>query len=142
VSATSSSPTALLDAVTAAEVPARPLSVPESISLLQALAALAWVQAPGSRRRQVAHGRAESRSVKIIDLDGGPGAALFPYAARAVKVVRRRREQRTGRTSTKIVYAVTSLTYPPSRSRAAGRLDPGPLGNREPGAPRPRRHPG
>ncbi len=30
---------------------------------------------------------------------------------RAIKVVRRRRERRTGRTSTKIVYAVTSRTY-------------------------------
>jgi predicted transposase YbfD/YdcC len=80
-------------------------------TLRRALAGLPWAQAPGSRRRQVAHGRAESRSVKVIDLDGHPAAALFPHAARAIKVVRRRREQRTGRTSTEIVYAVTSLTY-------------------------------
>ncbi len=80
-------------------------------TLRQALAALPWAQAPGSRRRQVAHGRIESRSVKVIDLDGTPAAALFPHAARAIKVVRRRREQRTGRTSVEVVYAVTSLTY-------------------------------
>jgi hypothetical protein len=46
VPAISSSPTALADAATAAEVPARPLSSPESISLLQALAAV-----PDPRKR-------------------------------------------------------------------------------------------
>src|SRR4051812_6149349 len=56
-------------------------------------------------------GCAESRSITVIDLDGDPAAALFPHAARAIKVVRRRREQRTGKISTEIVYAVTSLTY-------------------------------
>ena len=80
-------------------------------TLRRALVALPWAQAPGQRRRQVAHGRTESRSVKVIDLEGTPAAALFPHAARAIKVVRRRREQRTGRTSTEVVYAVTSLTY-------------------------------
>jgi predicted transposase YbfD/YdcC len=80
-------------------------------TLRRALAALPWAQAPGQRRRQVAHGRTESRSVKVIDLDGIPAPALFPHAARAIKVVRRRRDNRTGRTSTEVVYAVTSLTY-------------------------------
>jgi predicted transposase YbfD/YdcC len=80
-------------------------------TLRRALAALPWAQVSGSRRRQAGHGRAESRSVKVIDLDGHPAAALFPHAARAIKVVRRRREQRRGRTSTEIVYAVTSVTY-------------------------------
>ncbi len=80
-------------------------------TLRRALAALPWAQVSGSRRRQAGHGRAESRSVKVLDLDGDPAAALFPHAARAIKVVRRRREQRTGRTSVEVVYAVTSLTY-------------------------------
>jgi predicted transposase YbfD/YdcC len=79
--------------------------------LRRALVALPWAQVAGSRRRQVAHGRAESRSVKVIDLDGTPAEALFPHAARAIKVVRRRRDNRTGKTSTEIIYAVTSLTY-------------------------------
>jgi predicted transposase YbfD/YdcC len=79
--------------------------------LRRALAALPWVQAPGRRERQVGHGRTESRSVKVIDLDGHPAAALFPHATRAIKVVRRRRDNHTGRTSTEVVYAVTSLTY-------------------------------
>jgi predicted transposase YbfD/YdcC len=47
VPAIPSSPTALADAATAAEVPARPLSSPESISLLQALAAV-----PDPRKRR------------------------------------------------------------------------------------------
>ena len=45
--ATSSSPTALADAATAAGVPARPLSTRESISLLEALAAV-----PDPRQRR------------------------------------------------------------------------------------------
>jgi predicted transposase YbfD/YdcC len=80
-------------------------------TLRRAMAALPWAQAPGQRRRQSAHGRTESRSVKVIDLDGTPAAALFPHAARAIKVVRRRRDNRTGKTSTEVVYATTSLTY-------------------------------
>ena len=81
------------------------------LTLRRALATLPWAQVPGQRRRQTAHGRTESRSVKVVDLDGTPAAALFPHAARAIKVVRRRRDRRTGQTSTEIVYAVTSLTY-------------------------------
>ncbi|MCF6743950.1 ISAs1 family transposase [Blastococcus sp. KM273128] len=80
-------------------------------TLRRALAVLPWAQAPRSRRRQRAHGRTESRSIKVIDLEGTPAAALFPHATRAIKVVRRRRENRTGRTFTEIVYALTSLTY-------------------------------
>ena len=80
-------------------------------TLRRTLAALPWAQVPGQRRRQIAHGRTESRSVKVIDLDGHPAAALFPHATRAIKVVRRRRDNHTGRTSTEVVYAVTSLTY-------------------------------
>ena len=80
-------------------------------TLRRALAALPWAQVAGSRRRQSAHGRTESRSVKVIDLDGSPAAALFPHATRAIKVVRRRRANHTGKTSTEVVYAITSLTY-------------------------------
>src|SRR3954467_1953102 len=80
-------------------------------TLRRALAALPWGQVPGQRRRQGAHGRTESRSVKVIDLDGIPAAGLFPHATRAIKVVRRRRDNRTGKTSTEVVYAITSLTY-------------------------------
>jgi predicted transposase YbfD/YdcC len=80
-------------------------------ALRRALTALPWGQVTGVRRRQVGHGRTESRSIKVIDLDGSPVAALFPHATRAIKVVRRRRRQKSGTSSIEIVYAVTSLDY-------------------------------
>jgi predicted transposase YbfD/YdcC len=80
-------------------------------ALRRALAALPWGQVPGSRRRQLGHGRIESRSIKVVDLDGHRAQALFPHAARAIKVVRSRRRTATGARSVEIVYAVTSLTY-------------------------------
>jgi predicted transposase YbfD/YdcC len=39
-------------------------------TLRQALRRLPWATAPGSRRRNRGHGRSESRSIKVIDLDG------------------------------------------------------------------------
>ena len=80
-------------------------------TLRRAVAALPWGQVTGSRRRQVGHGRTESRSIKVLDLDGHPIQALFPHAKRAIKVVRRRRCRRTGKQSVETVYAVTSLDY-------------------------------
>src|SRR3954471_1569752 len=56
--------------------------------LRQELIRLPWAHAPGTRRRGRGHGRTESRSIKVIDLDG---QVLFPHARRAIKVVRRRR---------------------------------------------------
>jgi predicted transposase YbfD/YdcC len=80
-------------------------------ALRRALAALPWGQVPGFRRRQVGHGRVESRSIKVVDLDGHPAQTLFPHAARAIKVVRSRRRTATGARSVEIVYAVSSLGY-------------------------------
>jgi predicted transposase YbfD/YdcC len=80
-------------------------------TLRRAIAALPWGQVPGSRHRQAGHGRIESRSIKVIDLDGHPIQALFPHVQSAIKVVRRRRCRRTGKQSVETVYAVTSLDY-------------------------------
>jgi predicted transposase YbfD/YdcC len=80
-------------------------------ALRRALAGLPWAQAPGLIERQQGHGRIESRSIKVIDLDGHPASELFPHAARAIKVVRRRRRQSTGTSSVEVVYAITSLGY-------------------------------
>ncbi len=79
--------------------------------LRRALARLPWAQAPGLIERQQGHGRAESRSIKVIDLDGAAEADRFPHGARAIKVIRRRR--RTGKThpSVETVYALTSLDH-------------------------------
>lgn len=84
--------------------------------LRQALMRLPWAQAPGTRRRGVGHGRSESRSIKVIDLDGMPAQVLFPHARRAIKVVRRRRVG-ARRPSVEIVYAVTSVDHRAADSR-------------------------
>jgi predicted transposase YbfD/YdcC len=82
-------------------------------TLRRALAALPWKAAPtdadpGSQR---SHGRRESRTATVIDLDQRSDHQLFPGAQRAMKIVRRRAEARTGVTSTETVYAITSLGH-------------------------------
>lgn len=82
-------------------------------TLHRALVALPWTAAPkerdpGAPRR---HGRDECRTVTVIDLEGTPAAVMFPGAARAMKVVRRRTDLVTGKTSTETVYAITSLGH-------------------------------
>ena len=79
--------------------------------LRRELGRLPWGQAPGQRRCSRGHGRTEFRSIKVIDLSGTHAEALFPRAARAIKVVRRRRRTAKNHSSTEIVYAVTSLGY-------------------------------
>jgi predicted transposase YbfD/YdcC len=78
-------------------------------TLRQALRRLPWAAAPGARRRGRGHGRTESRSVKVIDLEGTGVDELFPGARRAIKVVRRR--ILGGKRSVEIVYALTSLDH-------------------------------
>ena len=68
---------------------------------------LPWSQVPlGEATRDHAHGRDEIRRLKVCTLDG----LLFPHAAQAVQVKRRRTDQVTGKTTITTVYAVTSLT--------------------------------
>ena len=81
--------------------------------LRRALAALPWTAAPtdtdpGSDR---SHGRLESRTATVLDLDSQPQRQLFPGAQRAMKIVRRRTDATTGATSTETVYAITSLGH-------------------------------
>jgi predicted transposase YbfD/YdcC len=80
-------------------------------TLRRALARLPWAQVPGLRERHAGHGRSESRSIKVIDLDGTPEAGLFPHGARAIKVVRRRRCAGRAKPSVQTVYATTSLGH-------------------------------
>src|SRR3982751_1998423 len=87
--------------------------------LRRELMRLPWAQAPGARRRGTGHGRTESRSIKVIDLDGTDAHALFPHARRAVKVIRRRRVG-TAKPSVEVVYAVTPLEHRP-RTRSCSR---------------------
>ena len=60
--------------------------------------------------RSVGHGRAETRTIRVIDLAGSSDGhgEFFPEAAQAIKVIRRRRD-RHGRWSVQTVYAITSL---------------------------------
>jgi predicted transposase YbfD/YdcC len=68
---------------------------------------LPWRQVPlGERTRERGHGRDEIRRLKVCTLDG----LLFPHAAQAVQIKRRRTDQVTGKTTITTVYAVTSLT--------------------------------
>jgi predicted transposase YbfD/YdcC len=82
-------------------------------TLHRALAALPWRAAPrdsepGSQR---GHGRIEFRTATVIDLAGTGVEQLFPGAARAMKVIRRRIDTATGVASTETVYAITSLGH-------------------------------
>jgi len=72
------------------------------------LAALPWREVPvGDQTRDRGHARAERRTVRVTAVATG---LLFPHAAQAVQIIRRRRPL-TGkkRWSTETVYAVTSL---------------------------------
>jgi predicted transposase YbfD/YdcC len=77
-----------------------------------ALAGLPWAKAPRQITRDRGHGRTESRSVTVIAADGHPALGeLFPHAAQAIRVIRRRTDNRTGQRSVEVVYALTSLTH-------------------------------
>jgi predicted transposase YbfD/YdcC len=75
------------------------------------LKALPWAEVPEAARvRSVGHGRVETRTIRVIDLDGSSDGRgeFFPHARQAIKIVRRRRG-RDGRWSVQTLYAVTSL---------------------------------
>jgi hypothetical protein len=109
-------------------------------TLRTALVRLPWAQVSGLLHRTVGHGRIESRSIKVIDLDGAPEAGLFPHGTRAIKVVRRRRCARPGQ-AIGGDGAHQHLPGPPRhRPAAAGRLEPLALDDREPSALGPRRN--
>jgi predicted transposase YbfD/YdcC len=82
-------------------------------TLYRALVALPWRAAPRDKEpgSQRGHGRIESRTATVIDLAGTDAGKLFPGAARAMKLVRRRIDTATGVASTETVYAITSLGH-------------------------------
>ena len=68
---------------------------------------LPWRDVPLlDRTRERGHGRDEIRRLKAATVNG----LLFPHAAQALQIVRRRRDLRTGKVSIERVYAVTDLT--------------------------------
>ncbi|MEU1276438.1 ISAs1 family transposase, partial [Streptomyces sp. NPDC005799] len=54
----------------------------------------------------IGHGRSEIRRIKVATVNSLP----FPGARQAVQIKHRRTDRKTGRTTVKTVYAVTSLT--------------------------------
>ncbi|MGY3204881.1 ISAs1 family transposase [Streptomyces sp. TE5632] len=75
--------------------------------LRKQLKSLPWKQIPlQSRTRDAGHGRGGIRRIKVCTVNN----LLFPGARRAGQLKRRRADRKTGRISTKTVYAVTSLT--------------------------------
>jgi predicted transposase YbfD/YdcC len=80
------------------------------------LAQLPWNQIPlQGRTRSTGHGRGEIRRIKACTVAN----LLFPHSCQAIEIKRRRISRRTGRTTIKTVYAVTSL--------AAGQATPAQL---------------
>ncbi len=77
-------------------------------SLHAQLTALPWTQVPvADESRGRGHGRVERRTLKVTAVAAG---LLFPHAAQALQVVRRRRPPNGAkRWSTETVYAITSL---------------------------------
>ena len=76
-------------------------------ALFAQVKALPWAQAPTlATTREHGHGRAETRTVKAIDL---AGRTDFPHAVQAVRLRRHVRDLRTGKVSWTLAYAVTSL---------------------------------
>ena len=77
-------------------------------SLHAQLAALPWRQVPvADDVRGRDHGRVERRVLKVTAVAAG---LLFPHAAQAIQIVRRRRRLNGKKCSTETVYAITSLT--------------------------------
>ncbi|WP_456243142.1 ISAs1 family transposase [Streptomyces europaeiscabiei] len=74
--------------------------------LRKQLKALPWKDIPlQGRTRAVGHGRSEIRRIKVVTVNN----LLFPGASQALQIKRRRTDRKTGRTTVKTVYAVTSL---------------------------------
>ncbi|WSJ99988.1 ISAs1 family transposase [Streptomyces sp. NBC_01320] len=75
--------------------------------LRKQLKSLPWTEIPlQGRVRGTGHGRSEIRRIKVATVNG----LLFPGARQAVQVKRRRTDRKTGKTTIRTVYAVTSLT--------------------------------
>ncbi|WP_258311253.1 ISAs1 family transposase [Streptomyces sp. NWU49] len=75
--------------------------------LRRQLKSVPWKDIPlQGRTKGVGHGRSEIRRIKVATING----LLFPGARQAVQIKRRRTDRKTGKTTVKTVYAVTSLT--------------------------------
>ncbi|MEU8512953.1 ISAs1 family transposase [Kitasatospora sp. NPDC048722] len=75
-------------------------------SLRQQLKSLPWRDIPlQGRAKDTGHGRLEIRRIKVATMNN----LQFPGARQAIQIKRRRTNKKTGKTTIKTVYAVTSL---------------------------------
>ncbi|MFM9455923.1 hypothetical protein [Streptomyces europaeiscabiei] len=75
--------------------------------LRKQMRSLPWKRIPlQGCTRNVGHGRCEIRRIKVATVNN----LLFPGARQAIQIKRRRTDRKTGKTTVKTVYAVTSLT--------------------------------
>ncbi|WP_329449168.1 ISAs1 family transposase (plasmid) [Streptomyces sp. NBC_01426] len=75
--------------------------------LRKQLKSLPWNAIPlQDRTRETEHGRGEIRRIKAATVSN----LLFPHAAQAVQLKRRRTNRKTGKVTIKTIYTVTSLT--------------------------------
>jgi predicted transposase YbfD/YdcC len=73
------------------------------------LVKLPWDQIPvGHHASEKGHGRKESRTLQVTSVRGGLG---FPHAKLAARIIRERSIITTGKTTTEVVYVITSLDW-------------------------------
>ena len=78
--------------------------------LLARIQALPWAQVPltHSEESQPAHGRVETRTLKVLTTARGIG---FPHARQVIQIIRDRVSVATGERSREIVYAICSVAF-------------------------------
>ncbi|WP_405734798.1 ISAs1 family transposase [Streptomyces sp. NBC_01537] len=87
--------------------------------LRKQMKSLPWKRIPlQGRTRNVGHGRCEIRRIKVATVNN----LLFPGARQAIQIKRRRTDRKTGQTTIKTVYAVTSLTAEQATTAQLARL--------------------
>jgi predicted transposase YbfD/YdcC len=75
--------------------------------LQKQIKSLPWRDIPlQGRVKGIGHGRSEIRRIKVATVNN----LLFPGARQAVQIKRRRTDRKSGKTTVKTVYAVTSMT--------------------------------
>jgi predicted transposase YbfD/YdcC len=75
-------------------------------SLRQQIRSLPWKDIPlQDRAHGKGHGRSQIRRIEVATVNN----LLFPGAGQAIQIKRRRTDRKTGKTTVKTIYAVTSL---------------------------------
>lgn len=87
-------------------------------TVLEDLKAFHWQQAPAFTTTDAAHGRMETRTCALLDLEATPAEfANLPGRRQAFRITRERTVQRTGKHTVETTYGLTSLS--PARAGPA-----------------------